>query len=529
VAAEIDERGVIGFPLWFKESVTVPLLERKDSARARTSNLAPRPVIFTAANGDPSMLIGHDGSLEVIDCISGAVEARTQGAGKLIDAYVPENDSADTRLLFDVRGGTLRMTDGEFRTLSEFDIGGHYRNRVSNAHATELVAVSDIDGDGIADIRAIDSRNRDQLVFNVHSTRRRGIMAELFSDTGIDQEALAVPGAGFLVRAYDQTSALLQLRNRDGVSQWSFATPRSRGEFAEGVTLGSLGISPCGEAVMATDWPSFPRPTRVIDLCDGSLLWSSPQGTFWDSTFAIGDVNGDRKPDVVFNFVGEKGWALDGRTGAVVSKPVLLPQYGELGWVDYNGSPVLLDADNDGVDEILNAGDNAHLALLKSELSFETGGRVNRVVWAAPQVSVDAQRYSMPAVAQISKTETVIAVGGEDGTLECRRASDGAVRWKRGLASGSVGKTASGMNSLSSVASCDIDGDGKVEFIVGDSDGFLYAFRATDGTLVWSISFDSPVGDPVIADIDANGKSEVLVPVADGYLYAIGQRRGRQP
>jgi outer membrane protein assembly factor BamB len=68
----------------------------------------------------------------------------------------------------------------------------------------------------------------------------------------------------------------------------------------------------------------------------------------------------------------------------------------------------------------------------------------------------------------------------------------------------------------------DVNGDGRVEFVVGGYDGWLYALDAATGALVWSLDLGAPVGDPIAADTDGDGLSEILAPTADGYLYAIG-------
>jgi len=75
---------------------------------------------------------------------------------------------------------------------------------------------------------------------------------------------------------------------------------------------------------------------------------------------------------------------------------------------------------------------------------------------------------------------------------------------------------------FSSPTLADLDGDGKLEVIVGDSAGYIYAFRY-DGTLLWRYNAQSaiPVGTPAgaipiesspsVADIDGDGKPEVVV------------------
>ena len=77
-------------------------------------------------------------------------------------------------------------------------------------------------------------------------------------------------------------------------------------------------------------------------------------------------------------------------------------------------------------------------------------------------------------------------------------------------------------NPLSSVLAMDVNGDGRVEFVVGAEDGWLYALDAKTGALTWSLDLGSPAGDPIAADFEGNGFAEILVPTADGYLRAVG-------
>jgi len=73
----------------------------------------------------------------------------------------------------------------------------------------------------------------------------------------------------------------------------------------------------------------------------------------------------------------------------------------------------------------------------------------------------------------------------------------------------------------SSPAIGDIDGDGKLDVIVGSGDTKVYAIRG-DGTLLWSFSTGGFVSSsPAIGDIDGDGKLDVIVGSRDNKVYAI--------
>lgn len=74
---------------------------------------------------------------------------------------------------------------------------------------------------------------------------------------------------------------------------------------------------------------------------------------------------------------------------------------------------------------------------------------------------------------------------------------------------------------LSSPVTADLNGDGKLEIIVGgraltvdgtlDCDGWVYAYKS-DGTLYWQTRVQAPVNaSPTVADLDKDGKPEVIV------------------
>jgi hypothetical protein len=122
-----------------------------------------------------------------------------------------------------------------------------------------------------------------------------------------------------------------------------------------------------------------------------------------------------------------------------------------------------------------------------------------------------------------------VALGGRFGDLTVFDGVTGAVVRRSCLRGGEVvglAEAASGANcqeglTLSSVAVADVDGDGLEEWVVGGSDGWLYAVRASDGGRVWSLGLRYAVGDPAVADTDQDGRAEVLVATADSRLVLV--------
>jgi hypothetical protein len=267
---------------------------------------------------------------------------------------------------------------------------------------------------------------------------------------------------------------------------------------------------------------TFPRKTYALDGRSGEILWVSKIGTYWDATIAVWDINRDSIDDVILNSNASKGIILDGHTGQQIAEPTVLPKYGEMEVMDYNGAPVVVGAQRDGRVKILNAEDDAHLSLLSINEGAESSFPYQMdILWAAPQSSPDDERFSMPAVAPTLNGEWIVGVGNQHGTLKVRRGNDGSLLWEKALWAGCSIHPPGQWNPLSSVIALDVNNDGRVEFVVGGADGWLYAVDTETGNMVWSFDLGSPVGGPIAGDLNNNGFSELLVPAADGYLYAI--------
>ena len=74
------------------------------------------------------------------------------------------------------------------------------------------------------------------------------------------------------------------------------------------------------------------------------------------------------------------------------------------------------------------------------------------------------------------------------------------------------------------VVTCDLDGDGRDEFITGTTDGRVLAVGLGDDgapEVRWAVSLGFAAGSPVVADADGDGYPEVLVVAGDGFLYGL--------
>lgn len=171
------------------------------------------------------------------------------------------------------------------------------------------------------------------------------------------------------------------------------------------------------------------------------------------------------------------------------------------------GSPILVDVDNDGKEEILVGGCFGGMGVLRMDHS---------VMWWKRTSFTDVM-MRLPGIAEIQPGVRWVGVCHANGEFNCYDGKTGDERWKLNLGS-----------TTSDVVSCDIDGDGKEEFITGTTDGRLIAIGENAqgiGEIKWSIPFGFALGSPVIADADGDGFPELLVVTGDGHLVCVGNAR----
>ena len=170
------------------------------------------------------------------------------------------------------------------------------------------------------------------------------------------------------------------------------------------------------------------------------------------------------------------------------------------------GSPILIDLDNDGVEELLIAGCFGGLGVLREDYS---------IVWWMRTPFTDTM-LRLPGIADLNGDGRLcLGFGRANGVFTCLDGATGAELWTLALQS-----------TTTDTVSCDIDGDGREEFITGTTDGRILALGAGadgKGEIRWSVNLGFAVGNPVVADVDGDGTVEVLAMCGDGNLVCIGK------
>ncbi len=108
-----------------------------------------------------------------------------------------------------------------------------------------------------------------------------------------------------------------------------------------------------------------------------------------------------------------------------------------------------------------------------------------------------------------------VVVGSNDNKMYALNGEDGSLLWLY-ITGGDV---------RSSPALGDINGDGRFEVVIGSDDYNIYALNGEDGSLLWSLTILGWVQSPALGDVDEDGKLEVVVGCYDR-LYALDGHDG---
>ncbi len=279
-----------------------------------------------------------------------------------------------------------------------------------------------------------------------------------------------------------------------------------------------------------TSCPGFP-----VDLGEKAVASLAP---------AVGDLDGDRKPEVAVALVDGRLWVFraDGTALAGFSYRAAAPLSGTPSFADLeqDGRQELIFGTKDGKLHALNA-QGAELrgfplavgAQITSPISVGPLGQAARAlvsgnddgkVYAVEPSGKAVPGFPVASQYLVSGQPALGDISG-DGTNEVVFASQDfkvyAARADGQLLSGYPGAT--GARNLTGPALGDLEGEGHLDVVVASLDGKLHAFLP-DGSerKGWPVKLgEKLVGAPAIADLDRDGKEEVLAASADGQLHVL--------
>jgi hypothetical protein len=375
--------------------------------------------------------------------------------------------------------------------------------------------IADVDGDGVNDIVVA---GLDGLVRVLHGDG---------SPVAGWPQPVVVPGADGPT-AVESTPAVADL---DG-----------DGDAEVIVGAGSLEVQDQHGGLVVFEHDGTPRcGFRTADTYD---VWNVGTGQGPDgysegvfSSPAVGDVDGDRRPDVIF---GAWDWKIHGIDRRCRPLPGFPFHHDDTVW----SSPALYDVDRDGRLEIFIGGDAS-----PGGMENWRGGVFRALDWANGAVRELWKRriaeivQSSPAIGDIDRDGRLEAVVGA-GVFYQNDDSNRVYAWHLDDGSDVPGwPQDTGDDTLSSPALGDLNGDARLDVVIGSRDGRVHAWTGS-GRLLWRVfpwsgrDTGEIVASPVVTDVNGNGRPDVVIgngaltyfldgrtgkplwaPVGDGFAY----------
>lgn len=270
-----------------------------------------------------------------------------------------------------------------------------------------------------------------------------------------------------------------------------------------------------GYGVATRDGRSDELRHQVMDAASGTLadLGLTRIGTGGgDYCAAAFDRNADGFDDY-WVMSASNGRVVDPRSGAL-----LLGRDG----VATMGSLTLTDLDGDTTTDVYH---DATYGPQRSDLDFVLQWR-------------GATQHNLGSVLAAAAGESRIGTArASSATFDLYRASDGTLLHTVALVGGAVYPDEAAARAAGAVPGIltnvigvdDLTGLGHGSFVVGSTDGWLYALSVEDASLDWTMNFRANVGEPIAADIDADAATELVVSVGDGHVHAIDRQEISPP
>jgi uncharacterized repeat protein (TIGR01451 family) len=297
---------------------------------------------------------------------------------------------------------------------------------------------------------------------------------------------------------------------------WSYASGMSRSSPA----LGNLDDDESLEIVVC----SLEGIVSVLNSEDGSLVWNSNLGEWILSSPSIADLNADSRDDVLITCLDINDeaylYSINGINGTVLWSTSV----GSAGGVSYS-SPTIGDIDGDSLPEIVVGSEDQNV--------YALNGEDGSVLWT--YMTSFLVRSSPALVSLDADLLPDVVVGSLDGNVYALSGVDGTLIWAHNTGADNGG-------IVSSPACGDINNDTTSDIIIGASNFDVYALDGRDGSRIWTSETNLGIttlpggsilgagveSSPALGDIDGDQKLEVIVGSQDGRVYRLEGENGEQ-
>jgi hypothetical protein len=546
------------------DAATGASLESIDGERFAdvSRDLAGGPALFTGGDGEPLRayrfargaglaLLGDAGELELISCRDQLAELReaptnhpcqaTSGV-VLAAEKVSGGDTAAIVALDAAAGlGQIARFDGQGGAITGVvEIGPSHPAVIAAVHTDGLVIPLD------ENLRTLPPSPKPPFSWTGirFGTRFSGTDLATFplvipAPAGEPEEILAIANSGRAV-AIDASRAPTMTGGAE--IAWSRVGADRAVVSASGVTLfdnsdGVTGLSRSGEELWRIDdlfgsGRGLHNDPLLVRRDGVDQIWfhrrHSAEGRY-DLT-AVDAATGQVVIDQPNLDINDNGWR---RLSLAIDAGVPVPQSGPLDqvWRFGPGGEVISAQDTRGVISLSVPTAPMLLQISASEIvGFDRAA--DQAVWTFPyNNSLRLRLGAMLNVGGVSRYAT-----GQNGSpvLTVLEAETGLIAARFALIGGELvdpdavfPAPAPVLSNVSAIT--DLTGDSEPAYLVGASDGFIYAIDAIDHRLRWSVDAGAAVGEIVPADWDGDGRMELVASTADGALVGIDTFTGAAP